>query len=49
MDSLYDVARHCGVARVEWTTDTSNVGAQAFYESLGARPLTSKIFYRALP
>ena len=48
MDALYDVARRRGLSRVEWTTDTSNVGAQAFYESLGARPLASKIFYRAI-
>jgi GNAT superfamily N-acetyltransferase len=48
MDGLFDVARRRGLSRVEWTTDTSNVGAQAFYESLGARPLTSKIFYRAV-
>jgi len=49
IDGLYDVARRRGLSRVEWTTDTSNVGAQAFYESLGARPLASKIFYRAVP
>jgi GNAT superfamily N-acetyltransferase len=48
MNGLYDVARRRGLSRVEWTTDTSNVGAQAFYESLGARPLASKIFYRAV-
>jgi len=49
MGGLYDVGRHRGLSRVEWTTDTSNEGAQAFYESLGARPLASKIFYRAVP
>jgi ribosomal protein S18 acetylase RimI-like enzyme len=48
MDGLYNVARRRGLSRVEWTTDTSNVGAQAFYESLGARPLASKIFYRVV-
>jgi len=31
---------------VEWTTDTANAGAQAFYEALGARSLTTKVFYR---
>lgn len=46
MDGLYEVARRRGLSRVEWTTDTSNQGAQAFYEALGARPLPSKIFYR---
>lgn len=47
MEGLYDVARRRGLSRVEWTTDTSNEGAQAFYEALGAKPLPSKIFYRA--
>ncbi len=46
MDGLYDIARRRGLSRVEWTTDTSNEGAQAFYEALGAKPLPSKIFYR---
>jgi GNAT superfamily N-acetyltransferase len=46
MGGLYQVARRRGLSRVEWTTDTSNDGAQAFYESLGAKPLASKIFYR---
>lgn len=46
MDGLYDVARRRGLSRVEWTTDTSNQGAQKFYEALGAKPLPSKIFYR---
>lgn len=46
MDGLYAVARRRGLSRVEWTTDTSNEGAQAFYEALGAKPLPSKIFYR---
>src|ERR1700722_437776 len=49
MDGLYDVARRRGLSRVEWTTDTSNVRAQAFYESLGATSLASKIFYRVVP
>jgi GNAT superfamily N-acetyltransferase len=49
MDGLYDVARRRGLSRVEWTTDKSNGDAQAFYEALGARRLTSKIFYRAVP
>jgi ribosomal protein S18 acetylase RimI-like enzyme len=49
MDELAAVASRRGLSRVEWTTDTSNEGAQAFYESLGAKPLTSKIFYRTAP
>ena len=46
MDGLYAVAHRRGLSRVEWTTDSSNEGAQAFYEALGAKPLPSKIFYR---
>ncbi|HEX3713117.1 MAG TPA: GNAT family N-acetyltransferase [Trebonia sp.] len=49
MDGLYEIARRRGLSRVEWTTDTSNRDAQAFYEAAGAQPLTSKIFYRARP
>lgn len=47
MEGLYSVARRRGLSRVEWTTDTSNQGAQKFYEALGVKPLPSKIFYRA--
>ncbi|MGH3165540.1 MAG: GNAT family N-acetyltransferase [Trebonia sp.] len=46
MDRLYAIAAERGCSRVEWTTDTSNRDAQAFYEALGAKPLPSKIFYR---
>lgn len=47
MDGLYRIAMQRGCSRVEWTTDTDNPGAQAFYVSLGVKPKTSKIFYRA--
>jgi GNAT superfamily N-acetyltransferase len=47
MERLYKIAADRGCSRVEWTTDTDNPGAQAFYEALGAKPKTSKIFYRA--
>jgi ribosomal protein S18 acetylase RimI-like enzyme len=47
MDGLYRLAAERGCSRVEWTTDTSNQAAQAFYESLGVKPLATKIFYRA--
>lgn len=47
MDGLYRIAASKGCSRVEWTTDADNNGAQAFYEALGVKPLTSKIFYRA--
>jgi ribosomal protein S18 acetylase RimI-like enzyme len=46
MDGVSAIAGRRGLSRVEWTTDTSNRNAQAFYEALGARPLASKIFYR---
>lgn len=46
MDELSAIAARRGLSRVEWTTDTSNQGAQAFYKGLGAKPLQSKIFYR---
>jgi RimJ/RimL family protein N-acetyltransferase len=36
-----------GRSRVEWTTDESNEQAKAFYAAFGAKPLPSKIFYRA--
>ncbi|TVZ02706.1 GNAT family N-acetyltransferase [Trebonia kvetii] len=47
MDGLYRIAADRQCSRVEWTTDTSNPGAQAFYESLSVKPLPTKIFYRA--
>jgi GNAT superfamily N-acetyltransferase len=46
MDGLRAIAVARDCSRVEWTTDTGNPGAQAFYEALGAKPLGSKIFYR---
>jgi GNAT superfamily N-acetyltransferase len=49
MEGLYRIAADYGCSRVEWTTDTGNSGAQRFYESLGATPLTTKIFYRLTP
>lgn len=47
MDGLYEIAAARGCSRVEWTTDTGNPAAQAFYEALGVKPKASKIFYRA--
>ncbi len=46
MDGLSVIASRRGLSRIEWTTDTSNGEAQAFYEALGAESLRSKIFYR---
>jgi GNAT superfamily N-acetyltransferase len=46
MKGLYRIAVERGCSRVEWTTDTGNMQAQAFYEAYGAKALASKIFYR---
>jgi GNAT superfamily N-acetyltransferase len=46
MRSLAELAAKNGCSRLEWTTDTSNAQAQAFYEELGVPVLASKIFYR---
>jgi ribosomal protein S18 acetylase RimI-like enzyme len=47
MCGLYAIAAERGCSRVEWTTDDSNEQAKAFYAAFGAKPLPSKIFYRA--
>ena len=49
MEELHRIAADHGCSRVEWTTDMGNSGAQRFYESLGATPLATKIFYRLTP
>ena len=46
MGRLREIAVARGCTRIEWTTDTGNLAAQGFYESLGARPLPTKLFYR---
>ena len=46
MQTLFEVATRYGCSRVEWTTDISNIGAQAFYEKLGLAAYPSKVFYR---
>jgi len=46
MDELINIAKTEGCARVEWTTDRSNVEAQQFYAGLG-HDLTEDLFYRA--
>jgi GNAT superfamily N-acetyltransferase len=47
MSSVLAVAAENGCSRVEWTTDAGNASARAFYEALGATPLSTKVFYRA--
>ena len=46
MDRLGEIAVVRGCTRIEWTTDAGNLAAQSFYESLGAGPLPTKLFYR---
>ena len=46
MDSLFDLAHKHDCSRLEWTTDNDNPGAQAFYKTFGAEPVSSKLFYR---
>lgn len=45
--------KHCsrrpasrGCSRIEWTTDSGNASAQAFYQALGLPQHPSKVFYR---
>jgi GNAT superfamily N-acetyltransferase len=46
MGELRKVAAEAGCIRVEWTADTDNPSALAFYASLGAEHKADKIFYR---
>ncbi|MEJ1105453.1 MULTISPECIES: GNAT family N-acetyltransferase [unclassified Kribbella] len=49
MEALFDVARQHECSRVEWTTDSDNSAAQAFYKTFGVEPKDSKLFYRLEP
>lgn len=40
----YAVSRNC--LRFDWTVDQSNPRAVAFYRSLGAAPVTDKLYFR---
>ena len=46
MHAVFEVAGKHRCSRVEWTTDTDNVGARAFYDTLGLPAHQTKIFYR---
>jgi GNAT superfamily N-acetyltransferase len=46
MRAIFETAAGLGCSRVEWTTDTGNTAAQAFYAGLGLPTHPSKIFYR---
>ncbi|HYY81122.1 MAG TPA: GNAT family N-acetyltransferase [Actinomycetes bacterium] len=39
-------ARARGCSRMDWTTETDNPRAMAFYQRLGARPVQGKVYYR---
>jgi GNAT superfamily N-acetyltransferase len=47
MHAIFETAATRGCSRVEWTTDTGNTAAQAFYAGLGLPMHPSKVFYRA--
>ena len=46
MRAVFEEAAQHGCSRVEWTTDSGNAGAQAFYETLGLPRHPAKVFYR---
>ena len=46
MRAVFETAAQHGCSRVEWTTDTGNARAQAFYAELGLPKHPSKVFYR---
>ncbi|WP_329134552.1 GNAT family N-acetyltransferase [Streptomyces sp. NBC_01476] len=47
MTELLKAAADAGCSRIEWTADTDNPAALAFYEALGAEPRKGKVFYRS--
>ncbi|MFJ4919185.1 GNAT family N-acetyltransferase [Streptomyces sp. NPDC088725] len=49
MGELETVAAGAGCSRIEWTADTDNPPALAFYEALGAAPRGGKVLYRLGP
>jgi GNAT superfamily N-acetyltransferase len=46
MRAVFETAAGHGCSRIEWTTDSDNAEAQAFYSALGLPRRPSKIFYR---
>ena len=42
--AAYAVEKNC--VRFDWTTESGNQGAMAFYERLGAQAVTEKVYYR---
>jgi GNAT superfamily N-acetyltransferase len=46
MAELRKTAANSGCSRIEWTADSDNPAALAFYQALGAEPSDGKVFYR---
>lgn len=46
MAFLAQQAIDCGCERFDWTTETANPAAMAWYDELGARRVTEKVYYR---
>lgn len=46
MNEVFRIAAYRGCTRVEWTTETDNTAAQAFYGRLGATAIPEKVYYR---
>jgi RimJ/RimL family protein N-acetyltransferase len=44
--ALAHVATERGCTRIDWTTLDTNHGARAFYERIGARVLTDRVYFR---
>lgn len=47
MQHIFAIADKHECSRIEWTTDHTNRGAQAFYERLGHHAYEGKVFFRA--
>lgn len=46
MARLAEVAERAGCERFDWTAETDNPGALAFYDRLGAERVSEKVYYR---
>lgn len=46
MRRLARLARERGCSRLDWTAETDNPAALAFYACMGIRPVTEKVYFR---
>lgn len=46
MESLAELARARGCVRFDWTAETDNPDALAFYDRLGAKRVPEKVYFR---